>query len=88
MKEYCPKVFRVLRERLFRVSLQDYIREWLVSEENLLAKEGAGRSGNWCLSIVGFIVTGALFLFSEGKRFITKTIFHNEVALIVSVTSQ
>ena len=69
--EYAPQVFRSLREKYFNITEEEYVNEWTLNEEDLKAKEGAGRSG-------------ALFLFSRSRRFICKTIFKSEVFTLIS----
>jgi len=70
VKEYAPQVFRSLRQSL-KISNEDFVKSWDLSEENMQAKEGAGRSG-------------ALFGKSEDKRYIFKTIFHTEVVTLLA----
>jgi hypothetical protein len=70
--EYAPHIFRSLREKYFNIPEEEYLNEWSLNEEDLKAKEGAGRSG-------------ALFCFSRTRRFILKTIFKSEVVTLTSL---
>ena len=72
VKEYCPQIFRSLREDLFGITLEDYVKEWTLPDELLNASEGAGRSG-------------ALFCKSVNKKYIMKTIFASEVASLLGM---
>eukprot|EP00012_Vannella_robusta_P001668 CAMPEP_0206185504 /NCGR_PEP_ID=MMETSP0166-20121206/1850_1 /ASSEMBLY_ACC=CAM_ASM_000260 /TAXON_ID=95228 /ORGANISM="Vannella robusta, Strain DIVA3 518/3/11/1/6" /LENGTH=648 /DNA_ID=CAMNT_0053600717 /DNA_START=234 /DNA_END=2180 /DNA_ORIENTATION=- len=72
IKEFCAGAFRDLRENLYLVSTEDYIDEWNLTEDQLSATEGAGRSGS-------------LFCFSRTKKFIFKTIFRSEVDSLISM---
>eukprot|EP01102_Stenamoeba_stenopodia_P019883 TRINITY_DN7602_c0_g1_i1.p1 TRINITY_DN7602_c0_g1~~TRINITY_DN7602_c0_g1_i1.p1 ORF type:complete len:534 (+),score=120.41 TRINITY_DN7602_c0_g1_i1:1386-2987(+) len=70
VKEYAPYVFKALRD-LSGIDTKTFISSWALSEENLIAKEGAGRSGS-------------LFCFSEDKKFIFKTISHKEIITLLN----
>ena len=38
--EFAPRVFRTLRESVFGVSAEEWIREWSLENNDLIAKEG------------------------------------------------
>ena len=71
MKEFCTGAFRHLRESVNEIDTDDYVSEWDLSEEQLTASEGAGRSG-------------ALFCFSKTRKFIFKTIFRSEADTLIN----
>ena len=70
--EYSKKAFSILREFVFNIKKEIFIEEWKLPEEQLNAKEGAGRSGS-------------LFCYSRTKRFIGKTILKAEVQALTQL---
>lgn len=72
VKEFCAEAFRDLRENLYLIPREEYILEWTLTEDQLQASEGAGRSGS-------------LFAQSRTKRFMFKTIFKSEVDSLISM---
>eukprot|EP00123_Amoebidium_parasiticum_P011231 comp20595_c1_seq1/m.26535 comp20595_c1_seq1/g.26535 ORF comp20595_c1_seq1/g.26535 comp20595_c1_seq1/m.26535 type:complete len:643 (-) comp20595_c1_seq1:169-2097(-) len=71
VKEYSPKVFLNMRE-LYGIHTADYCKSWTLPDEKLVAKEGAGRSGS-------------LFLMSDDKKYMLKTIPQTEVRTFATV---
>eukprot|EP00124_Ichthyophonus_hoferi_P001138 Ihof_evm6s53 gene=Ihof_evmTU6s53 len=71
VKDYAPNVFLNIRE-IYGIHTKDYHVSWTLPEDKLVAKEGAGRSGS-------------LFLMSDDKKYMLKTVPHDEIVTFLEV---
>jgi len=71
VKDFAPLVFLKIRE-MCRITTDQYIKSWTIPIEKLQMSHGAGRSGS-------------LFLKSEDKRFLLKTIPHDELETFLTL---
>lgn len=71
MKDYCPGVFRKLRQQ-DGIDTDSFIESWNLAPEDIKVKKGAGRSGS-------------LFLFSKDHRFLFKTIPYHEYETLLAI---